>query len=102
MVVQEGVPALTWRPAAFGHVLRNARLRDLKPELEQFAMDPWRTPQRIIRAHLPDQCAQACVDLGPTCQGTGFPTPVPAETGTMPAHKVSGWMIAIALKTDGN
>jgi len=30
-------------------------------------------------AHLPDQCAQVCVDLWPTCQGTGLPTPVPAE-----------------------
>jgi hypothetical protein len=31
------------------HPIRDARLRDLKPELEQFAVDAWRTPKRIRR-----------------------------------------------------
>jgi hypothetical protein len=30
-------------------------LRDLHPELEEFAMDPGRAPQRILVRHLPDQ-----------------------------------------------
>ena len=29
-------------PPPFDHVLGDARLRDLKPELEQFAVDAWR------------------------------------------------------------
>ena len=29
--------------------------RDLKPELEQFAVNAWRTPKRILHAHPPDQ-----------------------------------------------
>ena len=53
-------------------------------------MDARRAPQRIIHAHLPDQRAQVCVDLRPTSQGSGFPTPVPAEAGTMPTHEGLG------------
>jgi hypothetical protein len=45
------------------HVLGDARLRDLKPELEQFAVDAWRAPKRIFNADPPDQDAQLGVDL---------------------------------------
>jgi hypothetical protein len=33
------------------------------------------------------QGAQVCVDLWPTYPGTGSPTPVAAEAGTMPTHE---------------
>ena len=36
------------------------RLRDFKPELEQFAVEAWRAPKRIFDAHPP---AQLRVDL---------------------------------------
>jgi hypothetical protein len=39
------------------HVLRHAGLSDHKAELEQLAMDARRSPQRIVRAHPPDQRA---------------------------------------------
>jgi hypothetical protein len=39
VVAQEGPPSLAGRPPPFGHVLGDAGLRDLKPELEQFAVD---------------------------------------------------------------
>src|SRR3979490_58659 len=45
---QEGPPSLAGRPPPFDHVLGNARLRDLKPELEQFAVDAWRVPKRVF------------------------------------------------------
>src|SRR5271169_4888827 len=57
VVMQEGPPSLAGRPPPFDHVLGDARLRDLKPELEQFAMNAWRTPKRILHAHPPDQYA---------------------------------------------
>src|SRR5216684_1519490 len=44
-------------------VLGGARLRDLKPELEQFAVDAWRAPKRIFVAHPTDQHAHLRVDL---------------------------------------
>ena len=50
VVMQEGPPSLAWRPPPFDHVLGDARLRHLKPELEQFAVNAWRAPKRIFDA----------------------------------------------------
>jgi hypothetical protein len=54
-VMQEGSPSLAGRPPPFDHVLGDAGLRDLKPELEQFAVNAWRTPKRVFYAHPPDR-----------------------------------------------
>ena len=45
------------------HVFGDARLPDFKPELEQFAVDARRAPQRVLDTHSPDQGAQLCVNL---------------------------------------
>jgi hypothetical protein len=37
-------------------------LSDAKPKLEQFAVDAWRTPKLVLRAHLPDQRSQFHLD----------------------------------------
>jgi len=50
MIAQEGPPSLAARLPSFRHVLGDARLRDLKPELEQFAVDARRAPKRIFDA----------------------------------------------------
>src|ERR1700757_5201720 len=63
VVMQKGSPSLAGRPPSFDHVLGDARLRDLKSELEQFAVDTWRTPKPILHAHPPDQDAQLRLDL---------------------------------------
>src|SRR6201998_2595223 len=63
VVEQEGPPSLAgWLPS-FHHVLGDARLRDLKPELEQFAVDARRPPKRIFDADPPGQHPQIGVDL---------------------------------------
>ena len=49
VVTQEGSPSLAGRPPSFDHVLGDARLRDLKPELEQFAVNAWRAPKADFR-----------------------------------------------------
>ena len=36
------------------HILGDASLPDVDAELEQLAVDAWRTPQRIGDTHLPD------------------------------------------------
>jgi hypothetical protein len=36
------------------HVFGDARLRDFKPELEQFAVDSWCSPKWVVDAHPPD------------------------------------------------
>src|SRR5437868_1136999 len=69
VVTQEGPPSLAGRRPSFDHVLGDARLRDLKPELEQFAVNAWRTPKWILHAHPPDQSAQLRLEgRGQDCQ----------------------------------
>src|SRR3990170_2967320 len=68
VVTQKGAPSLAWRPASLDHVLGDARLRDLKPELEQFAVDSRRSPKRVLNAHPPDQHAEVRLDLRPPSQ----------------------------------
>jgi hypothetical protein len=77
-------------PTNRSHVLRDARLSDLKAELEQLAMDTRGTPQRIVNAHPPDQRAQVRGDLRPASRRARLPTPVPAEAGPMPADEGLG------------
>jgi hypothetical protein len=90
VVTQEGAPSLRGRAASLDHVLRDAGLSDLEAELEQFAMDARRSPQRIFRAHPPDQHAEIRGDLRPASKRAGFPMPVPAEAGPMPTHEGRG------------
>src|ERR1700686_5261534 len=66
------------------HVPGDARLRDLKPRLEQFAVDAWRAPKRIFDTHPPDQFAQLRVDLRSPSLWTRLPTPVAAKAGPVP------------------
>src|SRR6202045_3596135 len=90
VVAQEGPPSLAGRPPPFDHVLGDARLRDLKPGLEQFAVNAWRAPKRIFDAHLPDQRAQLRFDLRSPSQWARLPTPVAAKAGPVPTHERLG------------
>src|SRR3984893_16609025 len=90
VVTQEGPPSLAGRPPPFDHVLGNARLSDLKPELEQFAVNAWRAPKRVFDAHPPDQRAQLRVDLRSPSQWARLPTPVATKTGPVPTHERLG------------
>jgi hypothetical protein len=88
--MQEGPPSLAGRRPPFDHVLGDARLRDLEPELEQFAVDAWRPPKRILYAHPADQCAQLRVYLRSPSLGARLPTPVTAKAGPVPTHERLG------------
>src|SRR6266568_7247587 len=88
--MQEGSPSLAGRPPSFDHVLGDARLRDFKPELEQFAVDAWRAPKRIFDAHPPDQDAQLRLDLRSPSPWARLPTPVAAKAGSVPTHERLG------------
>src|SRR5450756_1710785 len=63
VVEQKGAPSLTWRSTPLDHVLGDARLCDLKPELEQLAVDARRSPKRVLDAHPPDQRTQVRINL---------------------------------------
>src|SRR5258708_3060275 len=90
VVTQEGPPSLAGRRPSFDHVLGDARLRDFKPELEQFAVDAWRAPKRIFDAHPADQYAQLRVDLRSPSPWARLPTPVAAKAGPMPTKERLG------------
>src|SRR6266478_3499140 len=102
VVTQEGSPSLAGRPPSFDHVPGDARLRDLKPELEQFAVDTWRAPKRILDAHPPDQSTQPGVDLRSPSQWARLPTPIVSKAGLCQRTSVSGWMIVRTCRIDGN
>src|SRR3984893_8560202 len=87
VVTQEDSPSLAGWPPSFDHVLGDARLRDLKPELEQFAVDAWRAPKRIFDAHPPDQYAQPRVDRRSPSLWARLPTPVAAKADPVPTHE---------------
>ena len=58
VIVQEGPPGLRRRTPRSQHILRHCRLGDIDPELEQFAMNARRSPQRIGAADLADQISR--------------------------------------------
>src|SRR2546430_3094069 len=51
MVAQECPPSLRWRPSAPDHVFGDRGLGDLEPKLQQFTMDAWGAPQRVLLVH---------------------------------------------------
>src|SRR5260370_6212202 len=48
VVTQERSPFLAWRSTALDHVIGDAGLGHLKPELEEFSVNAWRAPKRIF------------------------------------------------------
>jgi hypothetical protein len=84
------LPSLArWHPP-LDHVLGDARLRDLKPQLEQFGMNAWRAPKWVLDTHPLDQRAQLRLDWRPPSPSTRFPTPVPPKAGPVPTHQRLG------------
>src|SRR6516225_7231576 len=55
VILKECAPGLRRRHPAARDVLAHASLANVDAEFEQFAVDAWRTPQRIIAAHCPNQ-----------------------------------------------
>src|ERR1700726_4062468 len=71
-------------------VISGQRLRDLKPELEQFSADAWPAPKRIFYGPPPNQYAQLGVDLRSPSLWARLPTPVGAKAGPVPTHECLG------------
>src|SRR5665647_652565 len=90
MIAQESAPSLAWRPASLDNVLSDARLRDLNAELEQFTVDAWRSPERVLDTHLPDQRSGFSLYLRSPSQWARLPVPVAAKARLMPTHKRLG------------
>ena len=57
VMIEESATGLGGQLPAPHHVLADTGFANRDAELEQFAVDAWRTPQRILVAHLADQSA---------------------------------------------
>jgi hypothetical protein len=55
MIAEKGLPPLRRRSPPPRHILGDTRLPDVDPELEEFAVDPRCTPERVGKAHVTDQ-----------------------------------------------
>src|ERR1700746_1287424 len=89
--MQEGSPSLArWNPP-LDHVRGDARLRDLKPQLEQFAVNAWRAPKWVLGTQPPDQYAQLRLDWRPpSSPSTRPPMPVAPKARPVPPHERLG------------
>ena len=85
MITQERLPALRRRTPPAHHILGNAGLSDIDPELEQFAVDTGRAPQRIGDAHLPDYLSDLSWHRWTAQTTPGLPAPKQSETCTVPS-----------------
>src|SRR5262249_25166105 len=57
MVAQKGLPSLRrWLPSP-RHVFCHGGLPDIDAKLEQFAVDPWRSPKRVRNAYVANELA---------------------------------------------
>src|ERR1700732_5317137 len=79
MIAKERPPALARRL-----VLGHAGLSDIDAELEEFSMDPRRSPQRIGNAHLADKLAYLRRDTWSATTAPRLPPPVRSEPGPYP------------------
>src|SRR5437660_1772445 len=84
VIAQECPPGLRWRSSVSHHVLRDRRLGDLEPKLQQFAMNSRSAPQWVLLAHPPDEIAQLTIDSGPAWPSSRFPAPVSPKSASMP------------------
>jgi len=66
MKAAQGFSTLRRWLAASRHILANTGLADVDAELEQFAVDARRSPQRIVAAHLPNQVPRFLGDRRPS------------------------------------
>src|SRR5215471_4940764 len=65
MIAKEGLPALRRWPPSPGHVFCNCGLADVDPKLEEFAVNPRRSPQGVGNAHLENKVASVRGDPWP-------------------------------------
>src|SRR5258705_11551299 len=86
MVADKGLPALGRRVSSPDHILGHARLSDIDAELEQFAMNPWRSPQRIGNTHLADKLVYLRRYGWSATTAPRLPAPVQSEPGTVPFY----------------
>ena len=79
MIAEERLSTLGWRAFPPGHILGHTGLSDLDAELEQLAMNSWRSPEWIGDTHLADQLAYFQRHRRPAAAMPRFPAPIQSD-----------------------
>src|SRR6266446_10169892 len=85
VILQKRAPRLRRRPPRPDHELRNRRLRYRQAQLQELAVNPRRTPERIGAADPPNEISELRPDRGPTASASTLPRPVAPEPLPVPA-----------------
>src|ERR1700741_2230022 len=80
-----GRPHMRWRSPLSCHIFGDRGLTHIDAELEEFAMDPRRTPKWVGEAHIPDQLTDFEQDLRSAYPRARLPSPEQAKPGPVPA-----------------
>src|SRR5262245_63329207 len=86
MVAEERLPALGRWSSPARHILGDASLPNVDAELEQLAVDAWRTPQWVGDTHLPDQLPDLGRHTGMTPTTPRLKAPVTSKACAMPPN----------------
>ena len=89
VIAQKAAPGWGRRTSPSDHILGDRSLADIDAQLEQLAMDPRCTPERIGVAHLSNQITNLAIHRRPP--GSGAPTPKERESLTVPLDD-GGWL----------
>src|SRR5580704_17177382 len=84
MIVKKDLPALRRRPPSPRHVFRYRGLADIDAKLEQFAVDPRGSPQRVSDAHLTNKLANLRRCPRSATTRSRFPAPPRSKASAMP------------------
>src|ERR1035437_4893864 len=69
------------------HMSPDTYLADFDTQFERFAVNPWRTPQRVGDAHLPDQLTNLAIHARPAgALRSRPPAPISAEVLPVPVE----------------
>src|SRR5271154_1805672 len=87
MIAQECAPSLRRRKVPPPHVFGDGRLCDNNGRLEQFSVDPWGTPERILSADAADESPHVGRNQWPTGPPSRLPAPEAPKAGPMPSDQ---------------
>src|SRR5262249_2673782 len=84
MVAKECLPTLRRWPPPLHHVLCHRALANIDAELEQLAVDAWRSPQWVGETHLANELANVRGRSWSAPERPRFPAPIGSEPSAMP------------------
>jgi hypothetical protein len=87
VILEEGLPHLRGRSPVPHHVFAHTRFPDVDAELKQFAVNPWRAPQRLFPTHASDQVPSISGDCWSSrLPVSDLPGPKQTEALAMPSN----------------